>query len=131
MRVAVEHSSRAPNALIKTVVLDSSGFEVPHHFGLFGKELGDGSLGRVNHVMTLMHGDMAIHLQVKFHENAVARITSSKIVHTTNASTGDGGRFDALALRLRQFRIQKLARGSRCDTPGVRNHAEGDNERSN
>jgi hypothetical protein len=101
---------------------------MPDHFCLFGKKPGYGALGRVNHAMALVYGNMPIDLQMEFHKDSVARVPSAKIVYAANANTGDCGRFDALALLMWQLVIQKLARGSLCDTPSARNHAASDYE---
>ena len=121
-------TSRTAQAVVKALVFDSGGFEMSDHFCLFGKELAYGALGGVNHAMTLVHGDMPIDLEMKLNKDSIARIPCAKIVHAAYASTGDCGRFDALALLGWQFAIQELARCIRCDTPGAGDHAPSNNQ---
>ena len=101
---------------------------MPDHFCLFGKECAYCALGDVNHAMTVVHGNVPVDLEMEFNKHSVARIPRAKIVYAAYASAGDCGRFDALALLSRQFAIQKLARRSRCDTPGADDHAASDNQ---
>lgn len=101
---------------------------MPDHLCLFGKKPGYGALGRVNHAMALVYGNMPIDLQMEFYKYSVARVPSAKIVYAANANTGYRGRFDALALLMWQLMIQKLARCRLCDTPSARNHAASDNK---
>ena len=77
-----------PNAVIKAVVFDSRGFEMPDHLCLFGQEPGYGTLGRVNHAMALVYGNMPIDLQMEFYKYTVARVPSAKIVYAANANAG-------------------------------------------
>ena len=56
------------------------------HLRLFGKEPSYGALGRVNHAMALVYGNMPIDLQMEFYKYAVARVPSAKIVHAANAN---------------------------------------------
>ena len=81
-------ASRTPNAVIKALVFDSRGFEMPDHLCLFGKEPGYGALGRVNHAMALMYGNMPVDLQMEFYKYPVARVPSAKIVYAANANAG-------------------------------------------
>ena len=120
-------ASRTPNPVIKAVVFDAGGLEMPDHFCLFGKKPGYGALGRVNHVMALVYRNMTIDLQMEFYKDSVAGVSRAKIVNGANARTGDCGRFDALALLMWQLVIQKLARCNLCDTPSARNHVASDN----
>jgi hypothetical protein len=48
-------TSRTPNAVVKAVVFDSRGLEMPDHFGLFRKKPGYCAFGRVNHAMAVVH----------------------------------------------------------------------------
>ena len=101
---------------------------MPDHLCLFGKKPGYGALGRVNHAMALVYGNMPIDLQMEFYKHSVARVPSAKIVYAANANTGYCGRFDALALLMWQLVIQKLARCGLCDTPSAPNHVASDNK---
>ena len=78
---------------------------MPDHLCLFGKKPGYGALGRVNHAMALVHGNMSIDLQMELYKDTVARVSSAKIVYAANANTGGCGRFDALALLMWQLVI--------------------------
>lgn len=102
-------ASWTPKAIIKAVVFDSCGLEMPDHFCLFGKKSDYSALGRVNHAMTLEYRYVPIDLQMEFYKHPVARVPSAKVVYAANAMTGNCGRFDALTLLMGQLVIQKLA----------------------
>ena len=70
---------------------------------------------------------MSIDLKVAY-EDSIARVSCAKIMYATNSDTGACGRFNAFALLMWQFVIQKLAGCIVCDTSSPGNHGTGNNQ---
>src|SRR5450755_2134720 len=115
--------------VVKALVRHPLGFEMSDNFCLFGKQCNDRTLRRINNVVSLTYGNLAIDLQMKFDKDAVARVPRAKIMYATHAGTCDYDLFDALALLLWQLVIQKLTRCGLCDATRARDHEAHDDQR--
>src|ERR1700737_3045755 len=128
LRAASDTLTRSAAKAITSAIGRLRGFEMPDHFGFLGKERGDRALGRVDNVVAVLYGKLAVDLQTEFDKGAVARVPRTKTANPPRAGTGDCRRFDAFALLIRQLVIQKLAGCSHCDVPSTHDHVAGDHE---